>query len=739
MLRCCRLANPAKVPTRQLRSVWSRTTAHRRTTYRDIHAKSGGSWQGCCGPRTLSAGFSSRAAAALGAVAAAAGGGAWLTNALLESSATTAASESNALREDAVPGPSSDGNSAANTEPASLLQRLACFFQRLKGSGLRIYRVIFVDSVVEVLLTVMRSGELLIYFVPLLLSYPAVWLGPRIADRGGARLGSLWWYRFLRRQMTRAGPTFVKLSQWAASRTDLFSEQMCLELGHLHANNTTHPAEHSKNTVMRAFGATRIDAVFEVFDDDTLGAGAVAQVHHARFAQSFIDQLANSPEIESQGAAQYLRENPDVAIKVLHPSVERAIKRDLRIMHWGAFLLGLLPGVKWLSLPEEVNVFGEMMMSQVDLRVEAQNLEKFAANFAARPGILFPRAIAPLSSKQVLVESYEDGVPLRAFLDVTGHTVYDRDLGSKGLGAFLHMLIYDNFVHADLHPGNILVRLNPPFVGSQLDRFVEDFYEMSPFNRAQRRNEQPVPTASEAHKHILGVLEKSELGEITSKQRTEQLHDYMGFLYSSGYSPELVLLDCGLATSLDSVSRRNFLDLFESVCSFDGERAGRLMVERCLTPELVVDPDIFILRIQDIILKVRKVSLQLSKLTFSDIFGPVMNAVRTHHVKLAPDFINIIMAMFVLEGIGRRLDPDSDILKVALPMLRKWLKEDAKNELTRQNRDGGRSQLTSWHLYRVWLYVEVREYIERIRYWGYDDKPFFGEFSPFITADSSIA
>ncbi|KAJ1803142.1 hypothetical protein LPJ56_005957, partial [Coemansia sp. RSA 2599] len=75
----------------------------------------------------------------------------------------------------------------------------------------------FVFGLWEIVVTVLRSGELLFRFVPLLVAYPAVWLG---------QSGTLWWYGFLRMQMSSAGPTFVKLSQWAASRTDLFSAQL---------------------------------------------------------------------------------------------------------------------------------------------------------------------------------------------------------------------------------------------------------------------------------------------------------------------------------------------------------------------------------------------------------------------------------------------------------------------------------------------------------------------------------
>ncbi|KAJ1936130.1 hypothetical protein FBU59_005157, partial [Linderina macrospora] len=334
--------------------------------------------------------------------------------------------------------------------------------------------------------------------------------------------------------MSLAGPTFVKLAQWAASRTDLFSQQLCTELGQLHDANTEHAAEHSRRQVCRLFGVDTLDQVFDQFDDQALGAGAVAQVHYARFRA---DQLP--PGTPATAA------NKEVAIKVLHPGVDRLIRRDLRIMHWGAVVIGWLPGMSWLSLAEEVRVFGTMMLAQLDLRVEASNLRKFRANFSARPATRFPQPLG-VCSETVLIESYEDGVPLRAFLDAS--TPYDRALGAHGLEAFLHMLIYDNFVHADLHPGNILVALRSPASAvSPLDRFVEEFYEKSPFRREYWLAERdPLPTSAQAHRRVREIMQKGDM---------KGVEEYVGALYANGFSAELVMLDCGLATSLDATNR----------------------------------------------------------------------------------------------------------------------------------------------------------------------------------------
>ncbi|KAJ2457873.1 hypothetical protein GGI03_005977, partial [Coemansia sp. RSA 2337] len=403
------------------------------------------------------------------------------------------------------------------------------FFCRLKSGALFVFRVAVVDGVLEVLLTIARCGELFLYFAPLVLTYPVMWFGAHNADKDGERMGALWWYRLLRRQMSCAGPTFVKLSQWAASRTDLFAAQLCLELGRLHDSNKPHAASLSKRMIAHAFGVSDISSVFSSFDDRPLGAGAVAQVHHARFSHAFIDRLS-AGDSGQRDVADALRRSPDVAVKVLHPGVERKIRRDLRIMKWGASVLGALPGMRWLSLPDEVAIFGAMMESQVDLRIESQHIQRFTANFASRSGVSFPRVARyglPLDSPNVLIESYQDGVPLRAFLDTSGHTVFDKEIGSKGLDAFLHMLIYDNFVHADLHPGNIMVDLTHPGYGTPLDRFVEDFFDMSPFNRRKRLMQQvPLPTSSEAHTHIRSILSDHESGHITAQQMSDQIHEY---------------------------------------------------------------------------------------------------------------------------------------------------------------------------------------------------------------------
>lgn len=126
-----------------------------------------------------------------------------------------------------------------------------------------------------------------------------------------------------------------------------------------------------------------------------------------------------------------------VAIKILHPRVHQTIRRDLKIMAFFANVINAFPGMEWLSFPDEVRVFGEMMNQQLDLSVEAHNLERFERNFQYRRGaVSFPRPVMDFTTKDILVEEYENALPLKHFLS-NGGGPYDEQLATMGLDAFL--------------------------------------------------------------------------------------------------------------------------------------------------------------------------------------------------------------------------------------------------------------------------------------------------------------
>ncbi|KAK4055687.1 hypothetical protein OIV83_000233 [Microbotryomycetes sp. JL201] len=565
----------------------------------------------------------------------------------------------------------------------------------LLGRTLRIWRV----YVWEPVRTSLRFVHLAILFLPVVLASPVLLL--EYVDQGrdkrrgyrkreGERASTRWWYRLLVHQMERAGPTFIKLAQWAGSRTDLFPAELCALFGKLHSNGKPHSLRYTKKVLERAFSKP-FSEIFAEFGEKPMGIGAIAQVYKAVLKSDVLpdEYLDPKHQIDPSTTSRITRKlvqapedkkpintpSAEVAIKVLHPGVEQMIARDLKIMMFFARALNSIPGMEWLSFPEEVQVFGEMMMSQIDLRIEANNLTTFEDNFKHRPTVSFPRALKQYTSRGVLVEEFEDAVPLEAFLNYGGGA-FDHRIANLGLDAFLflkHMLLLDDFTHADLHPGNASLtkrRRKVRKLTRPVDQIMVKFYK--PTTKSILSNWLPKYFGEPEHDQALSESSVEIVHRLRSAAKRDQaeFHAIMEEIHRAGYQPELVFIDAGLVTRLAGQNRQNFLDLFSAVTRFDGYEAGRLMIERCRTPDLVLDEEEFCLRMQHLVLSVKSQTFSLAKIRIADVLSEVLNNVRRHHVKMEADFVNTVISILLLEGIGRQLDPEMDLFKSAVPILR---------------------------------------------------------------------
>lgn len=223
------------------------------------------------------------------------------------------------------------------------------------------------------------------------------------------------------------------------------------------------------------------------------------------------------------------------------------------------------------------------------------------------------------------------------------------------------MLLLDNFVHSDLHPGNIMIKFYKPSTNFILKGIISDLFG------TQKPTDPTHSSNSEELKEMNAVV--NHLRNLSADPPAWR--DALQSLHTEGYLPEVVFLDAGLVTTLNDKNRRNFLELFRAIAEFDGYRAGQLMVERCRTPALVIDAETFALRMQHIVLSVKRKTFSLGRIKISDILSEVLRSVRQHHVKMEGDFVNTVISVLLLEGIGRQLDPSLDLFKSALPILRK--------------------------------------------------------------------
>jgi aarF domain-containing kinase len=490
--------------------------------------------------------------------------------------------------------------------------------------------------------------------------------------------------------------SWEQLGQWAASRTDIFPNEMCDIMSKLHSNAPAHSIHATKRIVEAAFDGRDFDEIFDEFDETPLGVGAIAQVYKAKLKPD----LAGPGDVDIIEEPRALRHNvvknvetvlkssPNrvpstyVAVKVLHPGVERTVRRDLSIMGFFASMLNVIPTIEWLSLPDEVAQFGEMMRLQLDLRIEAANLARFRKNFKDRTTAWFPYAYPEFTTRNVLVEEFAQGIPLADFIE-NGGGIFQTDIAAEGLDAFLRMLLLDNFVHADLHPGNIMVR------------FYQSRQPDLPFRRSKEPSQpQDRPDVTEQ------VLER--LRPFRGRQDTSGWEAELRKIDAEGFRPQLIFIDTGLVTELNATNRKNFIDLFRAVAEFDGYKAGHLMCERCRQPEAVLEQEVFALKMQHLVLAVKSKTLALGNVKIGDILQQVLGMVRSHHVRLEGDFVNVVISILLLEGIGRTLNPNADLLSSSLPILRQ-LSAQSGAEMAKAG---------DFSMILVWVGLETRRFLQ---------------------------
>nr|AGU67997.1 ubiquinone biosynthesis protein [Strigomonas galati] len=271
---------------------------------------------------------------------------------------------------------------------------------------------------------VRRVVELFFIFVPLAFLYVVM------------QLRSAWytrWLHMLLAAVQRAGPVFVKIGQWMCTREDLFSREVRQIFMRLYNEVDVHPYAETLKVLREELGEDPL-VVFERIEPTTVGSGSIGQVH--------IAQLRNS--------------DVKVVIKVMHPNIVETIVRDFMILRTVAHVCHrVMPSADRYNLPRLADSFNTHLAAQLDFRKEAENLEIFRKNFSKTNYVSFPRPL--MSTQRMLVETFCEGVAATPeFLaSLPSHA---RDvLATKGLNAWCEMLLHDNFIHGDMHPGNILI------------------------------------------------------------------------------------------------------------------------------------------------------------------------------------------------------------------------------------------------------------------------------------------
>jgi predicted unusual protein kinase regulating ubiquinone biosynthesis (AarF/ABC1/UbiB family) len=176
--------------------------------------------------------------------------------------------------------------------------------------------------------------------------------------------------------------------------------------------------------------AAPIDQLFAEWHDEPMASASIGQVHKAR-----------------------LHDGLEVAVKVQHPGIRKAVESDLA--NAGILeSLAAMGGARRFDSKTHLDVIRTRFREELDYALEAERLSAFARLHEGDPKIHVPRLVAERSSKSVLTAELVRGAELE---DVANLTEPERRAYAETLWRYVFKgNLVGGMFNADPHPGNYL-------------------------------------------------------------------------------------------------------------------------------------------------------------------------------------------------------------------------------------------------------------------------------------------
>ena len=240
----------------------------------------------------------------------------------------------------------------------------------------------------------------------------------------------------LRKAIEKLGATYIKLAQIISSGEGLFPTELVNEFKKCRDQVPPQPWDTVKLIVEQDLGA-RLEDVFTNFEQQSLAAASIAQVHRAT-----------------------LLTGEDVVVKVQREQVSELVRRDLRVMAWIApFMIGRIKVAALANPPALVELFAETIVEELDFRMESSNMidVSMMLHDLNQEAYIVPRPHPTLVKRRVLIMERLQGFN---FDDVEGMQAAGIDTEQvikAGMISFMEGALIHGIFHGDLHGGNLFV------------------------------------------------------------------------------------------------------------------------------------------------------------------------------------------------------------------------------------------------------------------------------------------
>jgi predicted unusual protein kinase regulating ubiquinone biosynthesis (AarF/ABC1/UbiB family) len=330
---------------------------------------------------------------------------------------------------------------------------------------------------------------------------------------------------WLKENLIRLGPTFIKIGQALGTRADLLPLAYIKELVKLQDQVPPFPTAEAFERVEAELGKSITEAYSEI-DAEPIASASLGQVYRAR-----------------------MHTGEEVAVKVQRPNLREKVGFDIavlgRITRWLARFPQVSENADWEGMLRE---FRETIREEMDYALEGRNADRFRRNFRDWRAVRVPKIYWTHTTTRVLTMEFIRGTKVTDIEALRARRISPVKVNRLLVRAYLKQLLEDGFFHADPHPGNLLVmdtghlaffdfgmtgRITPHLQSQMIDAFfhvvgrdveglAQDLINLN-FLKPGVDPERVRPVVEGLFRHYINL----KLGEINFKELTYDLAEVM--------------------------------------------------------------------------------------------------------------------------------------------------------------------------------------------------------------------